>query len=262
MVKIVINADDYGLSNGICKSIHELLRAGAISSTTIMIGADGARERCVAHNVRAVARRVGVHLHVTGGRPISPVSDVPSLVDASSGRFLPKDQIAAMNPAEVEVEWSRQIELVADILGRLPSHLDTHHGAHRIPSLTPVYFRLAQRYKVPVRGGTELGQFASWGEEVARSTLAINQWTGRGLDCDKLKEMIIKYVAMLNADEVLEVVTHPGYCDDLLRSISSLNVERENDHRVLMQLATEDWLESHGHELVRFPSFEPAVGPL
>ena len=35
--KVIINADDFGLSLGICKAIDELMKLGAISDTTVMM---------------------------------------------------------------------------------------------------------------------------------------------------------------------------------------------------------------------------------
>jgi hypothetical protein len=45
-MRVIINADDYGLTRGISKSIIELLEVNAISNTTIMICVDGAEEDC------------------------------------------------------------------------------------------------------------------------------------------------------------------------------------------------------------------------
>jgi predicted glycoside hydrolase/deacetylase ChbG (UPF0249 family) len=256
MIGVVINGDDFGLSDGVCRSILQLLESGAISNTTVMAAADGVAERCRRYGASSIADRAGVHLQLTGGRPISPAREVPSLIDKRSGRFLDKSNLPLMSPDEVELEWTRQIEYVSTLLGRLPSHMDTHHGAHRVPVLTPVYFRLARKFSLPVRGGIYVNQFASQAQGVLASTLVLNQWTGKGLSAQNLKTLITSGQQHLGTSGILEIVSHPGFNDPKLELISSLNKARENDHAVLMQLSDDAWLASQDLPLVRFPSLD------
>jgi chitin disaccharide deacetylase len=258
MARIIINADDFGLSDGICSSILKLFECKAVSNTTIMIAADGAEQRCETFGIQSIARLAGVHLQLTDGRPISPPVEVQSLIDKTSGRFLKKDSIPRMRPQEVELEWGRQIERVSELLGCLPTHLDSHHGAHRVPSLTPVYLRLAKRFGLPVRGGTAIGQIQTGG--TPSSTLVLNRWTGRGNDREALKRMILDGVDVIGPNGVLEIVTHPGFNDRVLEAISTLNRAREGDHTELILLAKENWLADNGISLVRYPDLRIEVG--
>jgi len=254
MPSIVINADDYGLTDGVCRSIKTLLDLNAISNTTIMIAADGAPSRCRLHDVSSIAGRAGVHLQLTGGRPISPLRDVPSLVDRTTGLFLPPDQAGNCHPGEVLVEWRRQIETVAALLGERPTHLDSHHGAHRLPEFTPAYLTLAVEFHLPVRGGTTIGQLETATHGVRSSAVSVNTWTGRGLGLAELKTTILQYLHRVKSDTPIEIVTHPGFCDATLASISGLNILRETDHAVLLAFARDPWLEEQHIRLVRYPS--------
>lgn len=258
MPVIVINADDFGLTDGVCKSIVTLLEAGAISNTTIMMASEGAIPRAEAHNIRSFASYVGVHLQLAGGRPLSPIADVPSLTDAATGTFLDKGAMPTMKPEEVELEWTRQIDAAIDLLGTMPSHLDTHHGAHRVSQLTPVYRALAERYRVPVRGGTSLGQIPL--PTSGGSAIALNQWTGHGSSASELKALMLDTALSLSPVDILEVVTHPGFCDEHLIGVSRLNVAREADHEALLSLAREDWFTAMQLQLVRYPTREPVRG--
>ena len=81
MVSIVMNADDFGLSDGICRSIMELFEADAISSTSLMTAAPGAKARLENWRVSQLKDRAGVHLQLTAGQPLSPLGEVQSLID-------------------------------------------------------------------------------------------------------------------------------------------------------------------------------------
>ncbi len=136
MTRLVINADDLGLSDGICKAIVELMDSGAVSSSSFMVAAPGAAERAKRWHLESYQGRVGVHLQLTGwGKPVADLKRVPSLIHNETLMFGSKEHLLRTNPEEVEVEWTRQIELTGDLLGGPPSHLDSHHGVHRSPHL-------------------------------------------------------------------------------------------------------------------------------
>lgn len=253
MMKVVINADDYGLSGGVCQAVTELLELGAISNTTVMICAPGALTRCRELSIHSHRARFGVHLQLTGGTPVSPAHEVPSLVDLSTGHFLPKERLPYSNPDEVRIEWRRQIETVWKLLGGKPSHLDSHQGAHRQPHLSPIYLELAASHCLPVRGGVRIGQIPSEALGISGSSLSLSEWTGRQLSADSLIELLLEKRKLLAVDQVLEVVSHPGYSDDQLRSVSSLNDARTSDFEALIELHRQRALHRHGFELVSYP---------
>jgi predicted glycoside hydrolase/deacetylase ChbG (UPF0249 family) len=256
VVAVVINADDFGLSDGVCRSILQLFERAAITNTTILAASEGVAERCRRYGVSSFADRAGAHLQLTRGRPLSPPAEIPSLIDNRTGRFLGKGDLHRMNPEEVEREWARQIEHVGNLLGRRPSHLDSHQGVHRVSSLMPVYFRLARQFDLPVRGEVYPGQFAGQANGVVSSTLVLCKWTGRDLSAQHLKDLVVTARQQLRPDDVLEIAAHPGFSDDELESVSSLNRARDNDHNVLLQLAEEAWFSSQGMPVVGFPGLQ------
>ncbi|EIV95610.1 carbohydrate deacetylase [Frankia sp. QA3] len=258
MRDVVINADDYGLSDGICETILDLLAAGAVSNTTVMSAAPGSLRRCRALGAGRLAGLAGVHLQLSGGRPLSPPSEVPSLVDRFSGAFRPRDALTGAHPDQVRREWRRQIEAVADLLGAAPTHLDSHHGAHRFPSCAEVYLELSADYGLPVRGGLTTRFAARMAARGVRgSSVVLRDWTGRGLGVHELLTMLRALAG--TGDGVLEVVAHPGRSDAHLRRVSSLSDAREGDARALRELHRDGRLAAHGYRLVRYP--ELSDGP-
>lgn len=254
MSSLIINADDFGLTDGVSRAIADLLHLNAVSNTTIMICVEGSARRCKEYLDFGISKKAGVHLQITPEeyhkRPLSPAIEIPTLVD-SSGHFKPKDHKDWINPEEVRLEWDRQIQKVAEVLGHSPSHLDSHHGCHRYPDLTPVYLDLAEKYGIPVRGGNVISQIYSRPYKVKCSTLADSNWTGTNSSIGDLIEDIQTGLQNVESGS-LEIVTHPGFCDEDLLKSSSWNVVRENDYKVLKELGRSNWLNKMGIKLLSF----------
>lgn len=259
MQRIVLNGDDFGLSDGVCRAILELLERGAISNTTIMTVLRDGDTRLRKWGVSDLRGVAGVHLQLSGGTPLSTAKDIPSLVDHVTGEFLPRTQIGQADPQHVHREWRAQIMLAADLLGGPPTHMDSHHGFHRNERFSGVYLDLAQEFRLPVRGGEGhlAAQMAARG--IRGSTVFVRGWSGQEKTTDFLKDQIRSLSASLREDQVLEVTTHPGYNDAYLESASSMNKAREGDRNTVSQLASEGWLRSNGLTLVRYPDFQPVA---
>jgi predicted glycoside hydrolase/deacetylase ChbG (UPF0249 family) len=150
--RLIINADDFGVSQGVTDSIVRLTQQGIVTSTTLM-----ATGRAFDYAVRCTKEMhslsVGVHLDATSGSPVSPVDQIESLVD-EAGQFLPKSDLGALsriNPVELQYEFKNQIEK-ALAAGIDVSHLDNHHNWVYFDSrLFEVVVSLAAEYQLPIR---------------------------------------------------------------------------------------------------------------
>ena len=249
--RLILNADDFGLSSGICRAILQLFEKGAITSTTFMVAADGAVDRCRAWRVERLAGQAGVHLQLTGGRPVLSTTDVPSLVDSRTGEFRKKEAFITYDPREVEREWRAQIDIACNLLGAKPSHLDSHHGAHHVPAFAEVFIKLALEFDLPVRDRAAMREYNPEAL-LFGSDVVLYDWTARGQDSKALQTQIVQAIVNSSEAEVLEVVTHPGHSDDELRKISSLNDLREFDLAALLELASRNWFRLEGLQLISF----------
>jgi hypothetical protein len=260
MKYIIINADDFGLSNGVCESILELFDAKAITSTSLMVAATKATTTIKNWKGERLLGLAGVHLTLTAGKPLAPTTEIPSLVDPISGNFKDPRIGPPPIPKQVETEWRLQISTAIDLLGGLPTHLDSHHGVHRIPELFEIYRRLADELGIPMRGATSGTIRNVIKKDHLKATVAIvNDWTGRFLDATNLKDQI-ESVSENNPKEiVMELVSHPGHNDSCLESVSSLSAARENDHAVLLNLAKQNWWTNAGYKLITYKDFNHGI---
>jgi len=148
--RLILNADDFGLTRGINRAIGELHSAGVITSTTLMArGAafDDAVEIARMHP----ALGVGCHIVLTDGAPVSPPCSIPSLIGADGKNFRPSlvDFVQALllgriNEEEVALEALAQIERL-ERAGIHPTHLDTHKHTHLCPSIGRTLLQIAER---------------------------------------------------------------------------------------------------------------------
>jgi hopanoid biosynthesis associated protein HpnK len=171
MKLLIVNADDFGWTEGVNRGIVEAHRNGIVTSTSLL--ANGAAFR---HAVELAAENprlgVGGHLNLSDGPPILPRWEVPSLVNengvfwARPGNLFLRCRTGKLRLEEVEREWAAQIERIGNA-GIAITHLDGHKHVHMIPGLFSIALRLAQRYAIrAVRISVERG--------VPRDALAAN----------------------------------------------------------------------------------------
>ena len=80
--RVIFNADDFGLTDGVCRGIREAASAGIVTATTAMVCTEGARDRLVEWGRSpSLAGRIGVHLQLTQGHACLPPAEIPSIVD-------------------------------------------------------------------------------------------------------------------------------------------------------------------------------------
>jgi chitin disaccharide deacetylase len=193
--------------------------------------------------------RIGVHLQLTSGIPVIAKGGA-TLVDPGAGRFRPKTDFAAMDPQEVHSEWTAQIELFRKMYGHLPSHIDSHHGPHREPHLLPVYAELARTYGVPARaGGVDVSKFLA-DRGVVHCEVVFDGWTGSRSTAAGFLEGISR-LSRDNPAARIEAISHPGFVDRELQSVSSLNTARGHEMVELYSIDATD-LRSIGAAMVHY----------
>jgi predicted glycoside hydrolase/deacetylase ChbG (UPF0249 family) len=147
MLRLIVNADDFGMSPGVTKGIVESMTQGIVSSTTLMVNMPAAPAAVAAAREHRLA--VGMHLNLTTGRPVSPPRDVPSLV-RTDGTFHPLAEFRRrlvglrISIGDMEREFSAQIE-AARRMGIEPTHVDTHHHLHLWLPVAWALLRAARR---------------------------------------------------------------------------------------------------------------------
>ncbi len=152
--RVIINADDFGLSSSVNEAVFEAFDKGILSSASIMANMPGFMEGALGARTRPYLG-VGVHLNLFRGSPVCNPRDVPSLVgpDGCFTRSMvtlwKRFRMGAVKDDHVVREWEAQIERVIE-QGISPTHLDSEKHLHLVfPFLGETVCRLAVRYSIP-----------------------------------------------------------------------------------------------------------------
>ena len=147
-MRVIVNADDLGISPTVNDAVFGLMGAGAITSATMLAVAPGVEE--AARRVREFPTcSFGVHLCVTEFRPLT---DNPALApllaeEMFDGQKVREVKITPPLREAVADEWSAQVQRIID-LGVRPSHLDSHPHVHTVPALFGALKRVQKRFGI------------------------------------------------------------------------------------------------------------------
>ncbi|GAC1492709.1 MAG: chitin disaccharide deacetylase [Candidatus Limnocylindrales bacterium] len=224
MKRLIVNADDLGRATGINAGIARAHRDGIVTATTFMVGAPASLAAgLLARELPGLD--VGVHLALTYGRPVTGPSRIPSLVDP--GGAFPTRSEAFLGtgravPEEALIEYRAQFERARDLLGRAPSHLDSHHWLHDEPALEWAITELAGEVDVPVRqhSAAQRDRFRAAG---LRTTDVFRRDFQHGGHIG-----VPRLMALLGANTVgvTELMCHPGDPDAELAATSAYAADR------------------------------------
>ena len=147
--RLILNADDFGLTRGINRSIAELHSAGALTSATLMANGpafEGAVR--IAHAQPTLG--IGCHVVLTDGVPVSPPETIPTLMgpDGRSFRRSLTDFFAAVmfgrvSEEDVAREALAQINRIQQ-QGIALTHVDTHKHTHILPRVARPLLAVAE----------------------------------------------------------------------------------------------------------------------
>ena len=148
MKRLILNADDFGMTAGINRAVAEAHRGGALTSASMMAGGGALADAVtLAHSLPRLA--TGCHVVLLHGTPLSPPERVRSLIGQEGqfrrtfGRFAQAALAGELSAGEIEVEAGAQIERLR-AAGLAVSHLDSHKHAHAFPAVFRPLLRAAR----------------------------------------------------------------------------------------------------------------------
>jgi predicted glycoside hydrolase/deacetylase ChbG (UPF0249 family) len=248
-VKLIVNADDFGYTPGVTRGIVRAHREGIVTATTLMPNAPDAED--AAREARADrSLDVGVHLVVTHGTALAAPERIPSLVD-TNGRF-PRlvDLLRSGRPTAEDalVEFRAQYVRARELIGREPTHLDTHHWVHDLPALEDALLALAKETGAAARthDGRQRARFRDAGVRTPDRFVREFQHSG-ATNVEALLD-ILERVALDGG--IVELMCHPADPDPALLRGSSYAAERGVELETLIDVRVRDAVTRLGIELV------------
>lgn len=265
--RLIINADDFGISRGVNDGIVEAARAGGITSTSLMVNMPDSGDAITrARQCRGIS--VGLHFNLTVGTALSGASSL-TLGDSSEfyslAKLLAAASLGMLDEDDIERECLAQIDRMTRA-GFPPTHLDSHRHVHTHPAIYPAVLRAVQARRIPhLRVPCEpLGNGGAWAATVKKSLTLLSPLGSRRVAASsngngKLGKNITGFVGIslqggssfgsqlfeLVRDlpsGTTELMTHPGYADIALTKRDTYTVEREIELRVLCSSEFRDLL--------------------
>ena len=222
---LVINADDFGASVGINRGIIESHAKGVVTSTSLMVYGRAVQE-AVALSREHPGLGIGLHFDVWGED---------------------EREFDLGNHEAVREEYRRQLGEFERLMGRLPTHVDSHRHAHRQPGMLPIFSELVAPLGVPLRDDGRVsfvgGFYAQW------------EWM-----VTELNYVSVPFLLTILGQEVLpgwtEVSCHPGYCSPDFQSVYL--AEREAEVATLTDPRIMTYIRESGIRLVTFGDYPKA----
>lgn len=271
--RLVVNADDMGLTEGVNRAALRGHVDGVVTSVSLL-----AVGRAFDHAVPLLRDHpelsVGAHLAVVGeDPPLLSAAEVPTLVDRN-GRFplsyralVLRSAAGRLDPADVSREMGAQLQRIRGI-GLEISHMDTHQHTHLWPLVGQVVARLADEARIPcVRLPTSRAA-SPVGVVVRRlSDRLARRLDARGLSCPDAyagldeagrmdREQFARAVAAVAgnvpADGVAEVNVHPGEPGDPDLDRFAWDYHWKDELSMLTDPDTFDVVRHHGFTLTSF----------
>jgi chitin disaccharide deacetylase len=269
--RLIVNADDFGLTAGVNRAILELHSAGLLTSATLMARA-GASEEAIEIACATPTLGVGCHVVLVDGTPVlSAQNQIPNLADPTSEQFRPTilkflEGLYREYPkkfvSQIEAETRAQIEFLLNRGVRI-THIDTHKHTHMFPAILRPVLRAAYACGIRIirnpfepAWAVRATPRAAWLrtvqvgllrtlEPACRRIIAEEGFTTTGgtlavvgtgtLDTATLRSLLQQIPD--GTDGPWELVTHPGYNDaDLDQVRTRLRESRDVERQALRTL--------------------------
>jgi chitin disaccharide deacetylase len=152
MIALIVNGDDYGLSNSVSSGILRAHRDGILTSCSVIGNCDDLK--AVSRTLRSVPTLgTGLHLNLYSGRPLSRMALRSRL--ALNGRFLEAvvpvlNAVLRVDANVIEAEFDAQVER-AEAGGLSVDHLDTHLHLGCVPTVRRALNMVSRRHGIPTR---------------------------------------------------------------------------------------------------------------
>ena len=226
-MKLIVNADDFGYSESISTGIMRAHRDGIVTATTLMTNAP--HTQGAAKLARATpSLDVGVHLVLSFDRPTGDVSRCRSLVDSDGRFFRPKELMSRdIVREEALAEYRAQYEKARELLGREPTHVDSHHWVHDHPALEWAIGRLAHETGAAARIHSDEQRDRLRAHGVRTPDHFVREFQHEGkVDVDSLVALLDR---IAKKSGVTELMCHPGEPDEALAKRSGYARERATE---------------------------------
>ncbi len=255
-MKLIIQSDDYGITEAVACGIIKGIKEGVIKCTGMFTNMPSSKK--AAEMIKECPDVcLGIDINLVAGKPCADPSKVPSLIK-ENGYFYTSRERRALDEKcedhdhlsahldEVMIEAEAQIEKFIELNGKLPEYLHGH--AYSSPTVFKMQDAMMEKYGVGTsRGFMECNQInrgsSSWYTVPFGLEDQIKTDTKDFIIHDKMKILNSEYAA---------IISHCGYVDAPLFDVSSFTVIRTKDLAAMLSDEVKQWIKDNHIELITY----------
>lgn len=263
MKKLLIQSDDYGLTDAVSKGILYAIEHGVIRNTGLFVNMEHAKD--AAECIKNLDVCLGIDINLVAGKPISDPKLIPNLVD-ENGYFLSSRHQLKTNKVisvegvvtqfeqdpypydEVILETENQLKKFIELTGKLPEYFHPHSLC--TPNTEKAAKAIAEKYQIywtaDLMGNPKYKQLPgtiSLSKDVSMEA-QINQ--------DVEKDVLEIALPTLKEGEIGYYICHCGYVDYDLFVHSSLTLRRAKDLAAMISPKVKEYLIQNEIELITY----------
>lgn len=255
--RIIVCADDYGLSPGINRAILELIARGRINATSVMtVGPAFDRSATTALRDAADTGGCQVGLHVTLTAPFRPLT--MHFRHLQSDTFLPLSRLLGasllrrLDREMLRAEIAAQLAAFQQMFGRPPDYVDGHQHVQSFPQVRDAFLEAvagaapaawirqcgrstgANRSSADLKSATLDMLSAGLRKRAAKGGVSFNPAFAGAYDFTRepdFAELFGKFLDGLPEGGL--VMCHPGFVDEVLVALDPLTRQREREFEFL-----------------------------
>ena len=215
MKYLIVNADEFGASRGVNCGIFEAHRRGIVTSASLLVNTRWSE--AAAEMSRALPElSVGLHADLT------------------------RDLQAGASESRLREGLEAQLKCFEQLMGCLPTHLDSRNNAHRAPQALPAFLDFAREYHLPFRDHCSVRYFSGF----------YGQYRGQARFDQISVHNLVRLLRTEIGEGITELSCHPGFFDANLAS--EYNREREAELQTLCAAPVRVLLQQESIELISY----------
>lgn len=273
--KLIINADDFGISNGVNDAILELSNQKIVTSVSVMTNMP------YYHDVRKLhpATGIGIHLNLTVGKPVSTELQKSALTKPNGGFYplndlLKKVYSGTISKKIIQTEFEAQIQSLRDI-DILPDHLNTHQSLLKYPIFFKIIYKIARKFSIPaIRTYGIKRKFTQWLRPTSFIKIMYLNYQISFLKChniissDKCDSLLsknltyemgiarcLKVLSDLD-NKTTELIVHPGFIDNGNEDLGNYVHQREIEYLILKDKSIQSKIKEMNIKLISFKNMQ------